>query len=49
MFAGAGLNKAQKARRGKSEVNMTRKRKAGKVEKRYETNRIISIVKLLWY
>lgn len=30
---GAGLNKAQKARRGKSEANVTRKRKAGKVEK----------------
>mmetsp|Transcript_70366 Transcript_70366/g.115720 ORF Transcript_70366/g.115720 Transcript_70366/m.115720 type:complete len:184 (+) Transcript_70366:529-1080(+) len=30
---GAGLNEAQKARRGKSEANVTRKRKAGKVEK----------------
>lgn len=49
MFAGAGLNKAQKARREKSEANVIRKRKAAKVEKRYETNRIISIVKLLWY
>lgn len=48
MFAGAGLNKAQKARREKSEANKIRKRKAGKVEKvekRYVTSRVISICK----
>ena len=49
MFAGAGLNEAQKARRGKSEANVTRKRKVGKVEKRYVTSRVISILTFFWY
>lgn len=41
---GADLNKAQKARRGKSEANMTRKRKAGKVEKSVHLKTVAVVV-----